>query len=111
MRIGDDGGRGETTSGSGEGKGWNMEENLAAAGPVPAPEHDLEEEKEVLEEWRWIMQERGTGRFDVYAGQHVAVLSKVVLGSSLDPDLLRRELAAKHNTSPRRIVTFYVDPW
>jgi hypothetical protein len=67
--------------------------------------------EDVLEDWRWINQERATGRFDEYAGQHVAVLKQTVLGSGRDSHLLRAYLCEKHHIAPERLVVFYVDPW
>jgi hypothetical protein len=83
----------------------------ASAEPTQIPEHDPALEEEILAEWRWILQERGQGRFDEHAGRHVAVVNRTMLGSSRDPDLLRQYLAEKHPIDPRRIVTFYVDAW
>jgi hypothetical protein len=87
-----------------------MSETNATPALEPFPEPDPVEE-EALEEWVWVLQERAKGRFDEYAGQHVAVVNKTVLGSSLDPNLLRQYLAEKHNIDPRRIVIFSVYDW
>jgi len=76
--------------------------------PAPAQEAPIPEA--VLDDWRWVNQERGTGRFDEHAGKHVAVLGREVLGSSWDPILLRQYLAEKHGLDPERLVIFYVDP-
>jgi hypothetical protein len=57
------------------------------------------------------MQEREKGSFDEYAGQHVAVLAKKVLGASCDPALLRRYLAEKYHVDPERLVFFYMENW
>ena len=81
---------------------------LPDAKPVREPDAV---EREALEEWSWVIQERGKGRFDEYAGQHVAVVNKTVLGSSLDPNLLRQYVAEKHQIDPRRIVIFSVYAW
>jgi hypothetical protein len=91
-------------------RGTNMSESKQPAELAPFREPD-EVEKEVLEEWAWVMQERGNGRFDEYAGQNVAVVNKVVLGSSTDPNLLRTYVAEKHHIDPRRIVIFAVYAW
>src|SRR5260370_37980562 len=87
-----------------------MSESKTATEPEPFRKADAVEE-EVLEEWRWVLQERSKGRFDEYAGQHVAVVNRTVLGSSLDPNLLTQYLAEKNNIDPRRIVTFSVEGW
>jgi hypothetical protein len=76
----------------------------------PFPEPDAVE-GEALDEWAWVLQARSEGRFDEYTGQFVAVVNKVVLGSSLDPNLLRQYLAEKHHLDPRRIVIFKVYAW
>jgi hypothetical protein len=91
----------------------SMSENkpTTAAEPGPEPERDPVMEDEILQEWVWLMHERSQGLFDEYAGRHVAVVNRTVLGSSLDPDLLRQYLAEKHHIDPRRIVTFYVEGW
>jgi hypothetical protein len=81
----------------------------SAADSAAEPAYDPALEEEILDEWRWLMQERGKGAFDQYAGKHVAVVNRTVLGSSLDPDLLRLYLSEKHKIDPRRIVTFYVE--
>jgi hypothetical protein len=74
----------------------------AAAQEFPVPE-------EILDEWRWIYQERQTDLFVPYGGQHIAVYRQQVLGASRDPLLLRRFLAETHHLDPERLVIFYVD--
>jgi hypothetical protein len=68
-------------------------------------------DREVLDAWSWVLQERSNGRFDEYAGKHVAVVNRTVLGSSRDPELLEQYVAEKYHVDPRRIVIFYVDAW
>ncbi len=87
-----------------------MSESQPAPEVKPFREPD-EVEQEVLEEMSWAILERGEGRFDEYAGKHVAIVNKQVLGSSRDPDLLRQYVAEKHNIDPRRIVIIYIDRW
>jgi hypothetical protein len=70
----------------------------------PFPPHPFEEE--IIEDWRWIYEERRRGRFDEFAGQHVAVLDKTVYGSSRDPILLRQYVPEKYNLNPDRLVIF-----
>jgi hypothetical protein len=89
-----------------------MSESKPTTEVEPDTARDPVLDEEILEEWRWIMQERGQGRFDEWAGLHVAVVNRTVLGASLDPDLLRQYVAEKHSIDPRRIVTFFVeDGW
>ncbi len=87
-----------------------MSENKPATAARPFREPDAVE-REALEEWSWVIQERSKGRFDEYLGQFVAVVNKTVLGSALDPNLLRQDLAEKHHIEPRRIVVFKVYAW
>jgi hypothetical protein len=72
--------------------------------PVPIPE-------DVLDDWRWIYQERETGRFNQYAGQHIAVYRQQVLGAGRDPVLLAQVLAEKHHLDPNRLVMTYIESW
>ena len=56
--------------------GTSMSERKQAAVAKPIRESD-DVEREALEEWSWVLQERNKGRFDEYIGQHVAVVNKV----------------------------------
>src|SRR5437660_7992961 len=83
---------------------------------IPASDADGEaarQREELLEQqlddWRWIFQARSDGSFEPYAGKHVAVLGKKVLGSGLDAELLREHVALTHQVEPNRLVIAYVD--
>jgi hypothetical protein len=73
----------------------------------PFPPHPFEEE--IIEDWRWIYQERRTGRFDEYAGKFVAVLNKTIYGSGRDSELLEKYVCEKYNLNPERLVIFLAD--
>jgi hypothetical protein len=77
------------------------------AGPLGDERGTLPEE--LLDEWRWIYQERQTERFDQYRGQHIAVLGKRVWASGSDPELLRDHVALKYQLDPDRLVIAYID--
>jgi hypothetical protein len=66
--------------------------------------------EEVLDDWRWIFQERPAGRFDEYRGQHVAVYRRQILGASRDMELLSQVLAEKHRLDPKRLVFTFIEP-
>jgi hypothetical protein len=66
--------------------------------------------EEVLDDWRWIFQERPAGRFDEYRGQHVAVYRRQILGASRDMELLSQVLAEKHHLDPKRLVFTFIEP-
>jgi hypothetical protein len=72
--------------------------------PCPIPE-------EHLEEWRWIQANRELGTFDEYAGKHVAVLGKKILGASYDPQLLAEYLALRDKVDPEKLFIVYIDQW
>jgi hypothetical protein len=85
-----------------------MSESSARPQPLePFPPRPFEEE--IIEDWRWIYQERPLGRFDEYAGNYVAVQDKTVYGSSRDPHLLEKYVVEKHNLNPERLVIFLAD--
>jgi precorrin-2 dehydrogenase/sirohydrochlorin ferrochelatase len=109
--IGHDGGsEGAHDNGPCAWKEASMSECNAPTPIEPFPEPDAVE-REALEEWSWVIQERSKGRFDDYLGQYVAVVNHTVLGSSLDPNLLRTSVSEKHQIDPRRIVIFRVYAW
>ncbi len=84
-----------------------MSEPSSRPEPLPPFEpHPFEEE--IIEDLRWIYLEAPPGSFVEYAGEHVAVYQKKVLGSSRYPILLRKYLAEKYNLNPERLVLFYV---
>jgi hypothetical protein len=81
-----------------------MSENKLCTDIEPYPEPDSAVDKEALEDWSWALQERSKGRFDKYAGLHVAVVNRTALGSSRDPNLLRQYLAENCGRGgPRRM--------
>jgi hypothetical protein len=85
-----------------------------AGAPEAGPDGKAEEfpvPEEILDEWRWIHQQRETDLFEPYRGKHVAVYRQQILGASRDPVLLRQYLAEKHHLDPDRLVTFYVENW
>jgi hypothetical protein len=72
--------------------------------PNRAPNPD-----ELLNEWRWIYQQRETEAFRKYRGRHVAVCGQKVWGSSTDPTLLLEHVALKYGLDPRKVVVAYID--
>jgi hypothetical protein len=79
--------------------------------PVPAPNSPLEQAAfdGVADEWRWIHEQRSTGKFDDYIGKHVAVYQHQILGATRDVDLLREVLVERYQIAPERIVFVYID--
>jgi hypothetical protein len=73
----------------------------------PDPAHPFEEE--IIEQWRWIYEERRKGTFDEHAGKFVAVMDKKVYESGRDPDLLMKYVVLKYGLNPERIVIFLAD--
>jgi hypothetical protein len=65
----------------------------------------------VQEDWRWVYKELGTDRFDLYGGQHIAVVGQRVLGSGPNTLLLRQRVAAEQHLHPERIVITYIEGW
>lgn len=76
-----------------------------------APEGALNDlpAEEIIDNWRWIKEGRETGRFDEYAGQHVAVYRQQLLGASRDPSLLHQVLTEKHRLDPKRLVFAFIE--
>jgi len=78
------------------------ERNGTTVDPLGIPE-------EILDDWRWIYEQRANSGFEEYRGKHIVVLDKRVLGASTDPDLLVQYLVLKDKVDPRRLVITYID--
>jgi hypothetical protein len=80
----------------------------AAANGAPA-EEELYPYPEILADWQWIFDEYGTGRFEPYRGQFIAVYNQQVLGSGPRPSELREAVAAEHHLDPDRLAVTFID--
>ncbi len=78
---------------------------------VPAPNNPLEQVPldDLAHDWRWIHEQRSTGKFDAYIGKHVAVYQHQILGATRDVDLLREVLVEHYQIALERIVFVYID--
>jgi hypothetical protein len=65
--------------------------------------------EEIVDEWRWIREERPKGTFDEYAGKHVAVYKKKILGASWDPYLLGEYIQLRDGIPAGAIVFVYIE--
>jgi hypothetical protein len=79
----------------------------AAANGAPA-EEELYPYPEILADWQWVYDEYGTGRFEPYLGNFIAVHERQVLGSGPREPELRKAVAAEHHLDPDRLVTMYI---
>ncbi len=85
----------------------------AANGPA-APREDGERVEglvaELLAEWRWYYERVHDGRFDRYAGEHVAIYRNAVVDHDADRVALVERAATALGVPPNHIIFPYIDP-
>ncbi len=84
---------------------------LGLSGPPPVSTNGKESftDEDLLDEWRWLYDEKNQSLLLPHAGRYIAVYKQTILGSARDPDLLRLYLSEKYHINPDRIVTKFLD--
>jgi hypothetical protein len=84
---------------------------LGPSSPPPASANGDETftDEDLMNEWRWLYDEKNRPLLAPHAGRYVAVHRQTILGSARDPDLLRLYLSEKYHINPDRIVTKFLD--
>jgi hypothetical protein len=70
--------------------------------PRPLPPLD----EEMIDNWRWIVEEGAKGRFYEYDGKYVAIMNKTIYGSGRDPELLEKYVVEKYGLDPKRLIIY-----
>ncbi len=101
-------------------RGWKRLQKVVPGAGIPPPyrlpipesrttPRSAESEERLLQDWRWVLQQREQGNLACYAGKHIAVSGQTVLLSDDDLYMLHQTLLKKHDVDPREIVVTFID--
>ncbi len=84
---------------------------LGPSSPPPSSVNgdDTFTEEDLMDEWRWLYDEKNRPLLAPHGGRYVAVYRQTILGSARDLELLRLYLSEKYHITPGRIVTKFLD--